>query len=141
MAEGETAAEVTIPPQEQPVTTTPAAQSAAADATAALVEEVRRRVARSNYGVSAKLGITLLDRGDHGLLLFEADEHQEALRAASAALATTPDGDARVWRFVGSGPDLETGRYRAVVRVDGVPSGAREASSATDTATARVAPE
>ena len=137
-----TAAPAAASPQPSAASAAPSDAAAASAASAALVEEVRRRVARANYGVSAKLSIALLDRGDHGLLLFEADEHQEALRAASAALATTPDDDTRNWRFVGSGPDLETGRYRAVVRVDGpMPSAAAPSTAAGAAAIARVAPE
>jgi hypothetical protein len=97
------------------------APSGASETQAAFVEEVRQRIAQSNYGVSARVAVSLVDApsGAFGLLLlFEADDAQEALRAASAALATTPDADdGRVWRFMGGGPDLETGRYRTVVRI------------------------
>jgi len=84
------------------------------DARTVFLAALRSRLATSNYGLSAQLGLSLTA---NGLLVLEAKDAQEALRAASAALATIPDGDGRTWQFVGSGPDLETGRYRAVVRV------------------------
>jgi hypothetical protein len=88
-------------------------------ARAAFLDALRARLATSNYGLSAALEVSFTPDG--GGLLFAADDAQEALRAASAALAGADDGDGRVWRYAGAGPDPETGRYRAVVRVTPLP--------------------
>lgn len=113
----EPAGEATTEPQSE--ATEPAAAAAAPPFPAEqFATAIRERVLTANYGVSAGVGVTCVARDDGDLLLiFEAKEAAEALQAASAALATVPDDDTRVWRFAGSGPDLETGRARAVVRI------------------------
>lgn len=85
-------------------------------ARAAFLAALRKRLATSNYGLSAGLEVSI---AANGLLILDGGDAQEALRAASAAIALADDG--REWRFVGNGPDLETGRYRAVVRVTPLP--------------------
>jgi hypothetical protein len=117
-----------------PVADAPAQEPAEPAKTPALdspfIAQVRKRIVTANYGVSAGVGITLVERGTVDLLIFEASTAAEALQAASAALATVPDGEARTWRFSGSGPDLETGRYRAVIRLSEPPAAADTAAQA-----------
>lgn len=95
---------------------TSGASSAESDARAVFLAELRKRLVTSNYGLSDGIEVYI---ATNGLLILEAGDAQEALRAASAALALSDDG--REWRFIGNGPDLETGRYRAVVRVTPLP--------------------
>lgn len=102
-------------PEANPESTAEAQVAQAAQA-AAFLAELRARLAQSNYGLSASLELAFTPGG---LLLLEADDAQEALRAASAAIADADDG--REWRFVGNGPDLDTGRSRAVVRITPLP--------------------
>lgn len=124
----EPAVETTPEPEEAELEAAAAAADAGTDATPAaaaqpfpaerFAEAVRQRLLTANYGVSAAIGVSCVQRADGDLLLiFEAKDAAEALQAASAALATVPDDDTRVWRFAGSGPDLDTGRARAVVRI------------------------
>ena len=120
-------------PAAEPTAAVVAAQSSLAEQFA---ETVHARLLTANYGVSAGVGVMCVARADGDLLLvFEAKEAAEALQAASAALATVPDDDTRVWRFAGSGPDLETGRARAVVRIS------RPASPAASSAPAETPAE
>ena len=122
-------------PMPEPADETPAA---VADAQSSLAEQfaetVRTRLLAANYGVSAGVGVMCVARADGDLLLvFEATAAAEALQAASAALATVPDDDTRAWRFAGSGPDLDTGRARAVVRISR-PGGPQSSSAPSETA-------
>lgn len=87
------------------------------DPRTAFLAALRARLATANYGLSANLGLSF---SAQSLLLLEADTPQEALRAASAALDGAGD-DGRVWRFLGCGLDLDTGRYRAAMRVTPLP--------------------
>lgn len=111
----------------QPETSEPTSESTANAPVAAsenarvdaFLADLDTRLRHSGHGVSGDVRVRLVFE-QPGLIAFDAADVQTALHAASAAMAAGGE-DGREWTFVGSGPDLESGRIRAYVRVNPAP--------------------